>query len=173
MLKRSLHIMLAVLMGAVFGIVSTSPASALDTTVYNQPGQHYENGRYWKTSCDKYSSSVVRCRTDIWATKKVKANGTYYNHNGWVFNNLTYLPSTRAAWKNNPLGAYGEVGGKVTWTTEDGRKWRTECDTAITGGGGCRTYTTASVIETIKKPGQSNQYKWVTKEIFNSMVQFS
>ncbi len=162
MLKRSLHIMLAVLMGAVFGLVSTTTASALDSTVYNQPGVHLENGRYWKTSCDKYSSTVVRCRTDIWATKKVPANGTYYNHNGWVFNNLTYLPSTRSMWGTNPLGKPG------SWTAKDGRQWKTECDNATTGGNGCRSYAKASVI--VKSGG-----KYVAKSqwVLNNMVKFS
>ncbi len=162
MLKHSLHIMLAVLMGAVFGLVSTTNASALDATVYNQPGVHLENGRYWKTSCDKYSSSVVRCRTDIFATKKVAANGTYYNHNGWVFNNLTYLPSNRAAWAKNPLGKAG------TWKAADGREWKTDCDTATTGGNGCRSYAMATVVV---KSGAKYvaQNQWV----MNNMVRFS
>ncbi len=162
MLKRSLHIMLAVLMGAVFGLVSTTNASALESTVYNQPGVHLENGRYWRTSCDKYSSNVVRCRTDIWATKKVPANGTYYNHNGWVFNNLTYLPSERSAWKSNPLGQ------NRTWTASDGRQWRTECGTAATGRNGCRSYAMASVV--VKSGGRHVVRKqWV----LNNMVKFT
>ena len=162
MLKRSLHIMLAVLMGAVFGLVSTTSASALDSTVYNQPGVQLENGRYWKTSCDKYSPSVVRCRTEIWATKKVASNGTYYNHNGWVFNNLTYLPSTRASWGTNPLGKAG------SWTASDGRKWKTVCDTATTGGNGCRSYALAKVV--VKSGGKFvAESQWV----LNNMVKFS
>ncbi|MGO1385242.1 MAG: transglycosylase family protein [Arachnia sp.] len=162
MLKRSLHIMLAVLMGAVFGLVSTSSASAVEPTVYNQPGVHLENGRYWKTSCDKYSSSVVRCRTEIWATKKVAANGTYYNHNGWVFNNLTYLPSDRASWATNPLGK------KVAWTANDGRKWKTDCDSTATGRNGCRSYAQAKVV--VASGG-----KFVAKDqwVLNNIVEFS
>ncbi len=67
MLKRSLQIMFVALFGAVMGIVSTQSASALSPTVYNQPGDHLVNGRYWKTECSKYSSDVVRCSTKIWA----------------------------------------------------------------------------------------------------------
>ena len=162
MLKRSLHIILVVLMGAVFGVVSTQSANALAPTVYNQPGDHAANGRYWKTSCEKYSSSVVRCNTQIWATKIVKHNGSYYNHNGWVFNNLTYLPSSRDAWKGNPLATTG------SWTAKDGRKWRTECDTPATGQNGCRSYAEATVI--VNSSG-----KFVSKkmEVLNNIVQFS
>ncbi len=154
MLKRSLHIMLAVLMGAVFGLVSTSSASALAPTVYNQPGDHLANGRYWKTSCEKYSPTVVRCETKIWATKSVKANGAYYNHKGWVFNNLTYLPSKRSAWKSNPLGKSGD------WTAKDGKRWMTRCDTSITGKNGCRSY-----IKTKNGLVMNNMVKFSTKKL--------
>ena len=58
---------------------------------------------------------------------------------GWAFNNLTYLPSPRSLWANNPLGGYGKVGNKSNWTS-GGRQWRVECDTAATGRGGCRSY---------------------------------
>ncbi len=52
---------------------------------------------------------------------------------GWAFNNLTYLPyMTRAQWAKNPLGDTN------SWTSTDGRRWRTECDTAATGKNACR-----------------------------------
>ncbi len=47
MLKRSLQVLFVALFGAVVGVVSTQSASALEPTVYNQPGDHYVNGRYW------------------------------------------------------------------------------------------------------------------------------
>lgn len=161
MLKRTLHITLAVLMGALFGLVSTNTASALEPTVYNQPGDHKENGRYWRTSCEMYSSQVVRCNTEIWATTMVKANGTYYSHNAWVFNNLTYLPSNRAAWAKNPLGKSGN------WTASDGRQWMTRCDTSVTGQHGCRSWAKTEVV--LKSGG-----KYVSKNIWvmNNMVKF-
>ena len=161
-MKRSLHIMLAVLMGAVFALVSTQSASALQPTVYNQPGDHHVNGRYWKTTCDMYSSNVVRCTTNIWATKVVKANGTYYNHNGWVFNNMTYLPSSKASWGTNPLAKPG------SWTAKDGRQWKTECNNKTTGSNGCRSYARAKMV--VKSGG-----KYVVKNdyVFNNIVQFS
>ncbi|RMB62152.1 transglycosylase family protein [Tessaracoccus antarcticus] len=163
MLKRSLQVMFVALFGAVFGVVSTQGASALEPTVYNQPGDHLVNGRYWKTSCEMYSTSVVRCRTEIWATKVVKANGAYYNHNGWVFNNLTYLPSSRSAWKGNPLAT---PDGR--WTAKDGHQWKTECGTAATGKNGCRSYVLSrNVVSTGGK--FVSQSAWV----FNNIVQFS
>lgn len=148
------------------------PPKEYPATLYNTPGYHKVNGREWFTTCEKYSQTQ-RCTTTIKATTVTYVNGRFVVSNDYAFNNLTYLPSPRALWKNNPLGGYGKVDAEVKWSTADGRKWRTVCDTAATGRDGCRTYATASVIETIKKPGQSNQYKWVTKEIFNSMVQFS
>ncbi len=149
-----------------------TPPKVYPPTVYNTPGYHNVNGREWFTTCEPYSQTK-RCTTTLKATT-VKWNGArYVVSNDYIFNNLSYLPSPRALWKNNPLAGNGAVSAKVEWTTADGRKWSTECDTANTGRGGCRTYATASVIETITRPGQSNQYKWVSKEIFNSMVQFS
>ncbi|GAB3816876.1 hypothetical protein GCM10028820_16870 [Tessaracoccus terricola] len=114
-----------------------SPAPTVTVTadppqgdVYSIPGFHSVNGRWWHTTCEPYSQTI-RCRTEIWAS----TNGVQ----GWVFNNLTYLPfMTRAQWASNPLGVTGE------WTAADGRRWRTECDTAATGRNGCRSYTWAT-----------------------------
>ncbi|AQP43516.1 discoidin domain-containing protein [Tessaracoccus flavus] len=67
---------------------------------------------------------------------------------GWAFNNLTYLPfMTRAQWANNPLGYTG------TWTATDGSRWRTECDTALTGKNTCRTFRWTTVYNASPKPG--------------------
>ncbi len=162
MLKRSLQVLFVALFSAVVGVVSTQSASALEPTVYNQPGDHHVNGRYWKTSCEMYSTNVVRCSTDIWATKVVAHNGTYYNHNGWVFNNLTYLPSGESQWKGNPLAMNRE------WTAKDGRKWMTECNNAKTGQGACRSYTWSNaVVQQGKKFAKESVWK------FNNIVQFS
>ncbi len=149
-MKRMLTVLLAALIGATLGLVPlTAQASsgASDTKVYTQPGDHLVNGRYWKTECQKYSSTVVRCTTNIWGQKRT-ASGAKYN--GWVFNTLNYLPSPRANWSKNPLGKTG------SWTASDGRKWKTECDTASTGRGGCRSYVLTGK-------------KWVV----NNLVQFS
>ena len=154
------------------GTTPPSPPAVVET-VYNTPGDRVVNGRNWRTTCGKYSTTVRRCRTQIWATTVNQVNGRFVVTRGYVFNNLTYLPSPRSQWSSNPLGAYGQVRGEVSWIADDGRRWHTECDTPATGRGGCRSYAMASVIETISRPGKPNQYKWVTKEVFNNMVQFS
>lgn len=149
-MKRILPLLLAVLIGSTLGLVPlTAQANAgdSDTKVYTQPGDHLVNGRYWKTECEKYSSTVVRCTTNLWGDKKTAAGQTY---KGWIFNTLSYLPSSRSAWASNPLGKTGEFKGS------DGRQWKTECDTAATGRGGCRSYALVGK-------------KWVV----NNLVQFS
>ncbi|MDO5736833.1 MAG: hypothetical protein Q4P15_10200, partial [Propionibacteriaceae bacterium] len=84
----------------------------------------------------------------------------------WVFNNLTYLPSPRSLWKGNPLGENAD------WTDANGTKWRTECDTEVTGGNGCRSYMWVPVVAATKGP---NGFAWETKWDwrFNNMVRFS
>ncbi|RMB57768.1 S8 family peptidase [Tessaracoccus antarcticus] len=135
--------------------------------VYNTPGLHEVNGRKWFTACEPYSQTM-RCRTMIWATQVTQSNGVFQQSNGWVFNNLTYLPQMkRAQWRANPLAVTGK------WTSADGRRWRTECDTALTGRGGCRSFTTASVIEATPRAGGGYTYQWASKEIFNNMVRFA
>ena len=134
--------------------------------VYNTPGLHDVNGRKWFTSCEPYSQTL-RCRTMIWATQVTQVNGVFQQNNGWVFNNLTYLPQMkRAAWGANPLAVTG------SWTSSEGRQWRTECDTALTGRGGCRSFISTSVIETKRGANGGYTYQWVTKELFNNMVRF-
>lgn len=155
MLKRSLHILLLVIIGATLGIVSPSLAHA---DVYTEPGDHVENGRYWNTDCEMYSSNVVRCETAIWATTVVEHDGRYYNHNAWTFNNMTYLPAPSSTWQSNPLATGG------SWTADDGRQWKTECNTATTGGNACRSYVQADVLTTSGP---------TTKWVFNNMVNFS
>ncbi len=130
--------------------------------VYATPGVHLVSGRYWQTTCANYSGSVIRCTTNIYATKVSNVGGRWYKQNDWVFNNLSYLPSPRAQWANNPLGTKGE------WTAVDGRKWRTECDTPLTGMGACRNFIGATVAS--EKGGVVTQ---TTGEVFNSMVRFS
>lgn len=162
MIKRCLHILLVAAVGVIVALTPGQAANAAGGTVYNTPGDHYVNGRYWKTECEKYSSNVVRCKTSIWGTKVVSVGGQYYNHNGWVFNNQTYLPSPTSLWTNNPLGKSG------AWTDSSGRSWKTECNTAATGSGGCRTYLLTTVTSLVN--GKATQAKsWV----LNNMVNFS
>lgn len=156
------------ILAVVFAVLAsgwlTPTAARADTVtdVYGTPGVHLVNGRYWRTTCSHYSPTVVRCTTEIYATKVFLEGGRWYKQNTWVFNNLSYLPSDRAQWAGNPLGQTG------SWTAADGRKWRTECDTAVTGTGACRNYVEAIVAS--EQSGLVKQYK---AEVFNSMVRFS
>lgn len=142
----------------------TSGSGPVD--VYITPGFHKVNNRMWRTACQSYSTTE-RCRTEIQATVVQYANGRFTAVNGWAFNNLTYKASSRAVWGGNPLGGYGKVKGTAEWFGSDGRQWRTECDTALTGRRGCRTWAVARVIE-----NRNGQYVWVSKEILNNMVRF-
>ncbi len=142
---------------------TTPPTPVVD--LYSTPGYHNVNGRKWFTSCEKYSQTT-RCRTNIFATTISYTNGKFVPENKWVFNNLTYLPSPRSLWKNNPLGYEGK------WTAADGRQWRTECDTPTTGRNGCRSYVKAKLIDVSPK-GAGYGYEWTTKWVFNNIVRFS
>lgn len=130
-------------------------------TVYNTPGVQYLNGRTWRTACSMYSSNVVRCRTEIWATQVVRVGSGYRQHTGWAFNNLTYLPAARGVWAGNNLAQ------TVAWVV-GGRSWRTECDTEATGRNGCRTYLLTSVVARLGS-GYVTEQRWV----FNNQVLFA
>ncbi len=153
---------------AIVVMASGVPVAQADSTppVYTTPGGQISDGRLWNTTCEKYSSSVVRCSTDIWATTVVYVKGSYVQKKGWVFNNLSYLPSARASWAINNLGRTNP-----NWTSE-GRKWRTECDTATTGRGGCRSYIWAKTVRAVKS---GSGYRYVNKNewVFNNVVLFS
>lgn len=136
--------------------------------VYSADGYYEVNGRQWMTECEPYSQTE-RCRTDIWATQaKEVAPSAYANVNGWVFNNLTYLPSSRSLWSNNPLGGNGQYGYEGSWTAGDGRQWRVQCDTSLSGRGGCRADIRATVIEY-----SGGGFRQVDKWLFNNIVRFS
>lgn len=150
-------------------ILSTGIALAPNTVeanaavdVYTTPGQHNVNGRLWKTKCEKYSSTVERCNTDIFASQVKKVNGKYEDTRGWVFNNLTYKPSNRNAWKGNPLSY------NTSWTSKDNRKWKTECDTAKTGRNGCRSY----ILSTVPSLNKNGDVQFKSQWVFNNMVRF-
>lgn len=145
-------------------LVADVPARPVD--LYTTPGYHKVNGREWITSCEPYSITE-RCRTYIYGTDVQNINGKIVKRNGWMFNNLTYKPSPRSAWKNNPLGYAG------SWTSTEGRKWMTECDTAKTGKNACRSYIQTRVVESVKQPNGSYNYKMNTKFVFNNIVQFT
>ncbi|MGO1385216.1 MAG: immunoglobulin domain-containing protein [Arachnia sp.] len=146
--------------------VTSPPAPSYPGDIYTTPGYHSYNDRSWFTSCEPYSATQ-RCRTLISAKTVSESNGTFTTSQKWVFNNLTYLPAKKSTWAGNPLASQGQ------WTAADGREWRTECNTAVTGGNGCRSYVTAQIIANVAKAGEPVRYQWVTKEIFNNIVQFS
>ncbi|MDO5501374.1 MAG: hypothetical protein Q4F67_17030, partial [Propionibacteriaceae bacterium] len=145
---------------ATAGLV-TQPAHAAEVDVYTTPGGHIQNGRLWDTDCSMYSSSVVRCTTNIWATQIVYEGGRFVNKTGWHFNNLTYLPSTRSSWEGNPLARSGEF-------TSAGRQWNTECDTPATGRGACRAYIMTNYIAT-----EDGRYVRKNGYVFNNLVRFA
>ncbi|MDO5676692.1 MAG: bifunctional UDP-sugar hydrolase/5'-nucleotidase [Propionibacteriaceae bacterium] len=128
---------------------------------YTLAGEHKNlNGRDWKTTCEAYSKTT-RCTTLIWGTTVKRVGNKYVQTNGWQFNNMTYLPAKKALWGKNPLANTGTF-------VSGGRDWETECNTARSGGNGCRSYVQASVIEA--KPGGG--YRTVTKMVFNNIVMF-
>ncbi|MEO7587218.1 MAG: hypothetical protein ABIS84_04240 [Arachnia sp.] len=160
---RRILVAVAAAVAVGFGSTVTAQADVVTTAqqVYSTPGVHLVNGRYWRTTCAVYSSTVVRCTTDIYATKVFLYKGRWFTNNDWVFNNLSYLPSPRANWASNNLGKSG------AWTGADGRKWRSECDTPATGRGACRNYAVAKVASL--KNGKVVQEN---VEVFNSVVLF-
>lgn len=132
-----------------------------DGWVYRTPGVHQVNGRLWFTECEPYSQTT-RCTTDIWATHTTYSAGVgFVSETGWTFNNLTYLPSERSLWADNPLGHDAQ------WISE-GRHWRTECDTAVTGRNGCRSWVLAAT------PQRAADGTWtmLNKLVFNNIVLF-
>lgn len=163
-MKSVRALLFAVLAVALLPLAQPLPARA-EVDVYTTPGTHNVNGRQWQTSCVPYSQTE-RCTTRIWATTVVQSGSRFVQRNAWVFNNLTYKPSPRSLWANNPLGRPG------SWTASDGRSWRTECDTAITGGNGCRSYTRSRVVESYLAPSGNRAHRWTTKWVFNNIVRF-
>ncbi|TRY18647.1 hypothetical protein FOJ82_05860 [Tessaracoccus rhinocerotis] len=145
---------------------TAGPTTPAVTDVYSTPGFHNVNGRWWYTECEPYSQTI-RCTTDIWATSTSYAAGRFTSSNGWVFNNLTYLPyMTRAAWGSNPLANDGE------WTAADGRQWRTECDTARTGRGGCRTWVRSDVVASSQAADGGWTHRQTKDWVLNNIVRF-
>ncbi len=136
-------------------------AAADDIDVYVTPGYQTIRGREWHTTCEKYSSTVGRCRTEIKATQVKLIKGRYVSTYGWVFNNLTYKAAPRSQWSNNNLGK------TAAWTT-NGRKWYTECDSPTTGYNGCRSYIWATHVV-----AKGSGYQQIQSWVFNNMVRFS
>ncbi len=159
-LIAGLVIAATVLLGGVAG-TSSAKADLSDADVYTTPGIHQVNGRWWKTTCEAYSTQVERCRSEIWTQRALHISNRWIIEEGWVFNNLTYRPSGRGMWSGNPLATPGEH-------TVNGRRWFTRCDDAWTGRGGCRTMIWSTGTGLVKGRVQS-----VTGWVFNNIVQFS
>ncbi len=144
---------------------TTRPTSG-QTDLYSTPGHHNVNGRQWFTTCEPYSQTI-RCRTSIWATQVTYRNGAYVPRTAWYFNNLTYLPyMKRSQWLENPLGHAGQ------WTATDGRKWRTECDTPVSGGNGCRSWVWAGFIASKLDASGNRVFYRTSGWVFNNIVRF-
>lgn len=142
------------------------PSSSHDVDVYTTAGEHNVNGRHWRTTCEAYTSSIDRCRAEIWSTQVSKVNGRFVPSNDWHFNNLTYLPSSRAEWKGNPLANSGEF-------TSNGRAWKTSCADAWTGPDACRSFIKSNEIEAYLDNSGNRRYREVEKWVFNNIVKFS
>ncbi len=138
------------------------PTASADVDVYTTSGEHFVNGRQWRTWCEPYSQTA-RCHTDIMATTVVRVGSGYQRRTQWTFNNLTYVSSPRGLWQGNPLATPGEH-------VVSGRKWQTECNTSRTGNG-CRAYVWADVV--VEKASSSGwRYSIQRKLVFNNIVQF-
>lgn len=157
----------AVAVGASLVTATPTPAAAdPGVNVYTTPGEHTVNGRQWRTACEKYTTTIHRCRAEIWATQiRARTGGGYEAVNGWAFNNLTYLPSGRALWQGNPLASDG------TFTSE-GRRWRTSCGDDWTGPNACRSFIWATTVESYLDPVGNRRYRPVNQWLFNNIVQF-
>ncbi len=156
------------LKASVFTRPATIPGSPWKNAqdLYTTPGHHHVNGREWRTSCEPYSQTT-RCRTEILGTKVTYSGGRYVSTNGWVFNNLTYLPlMTQAQWGSNPLARNGTF-------TSNGRQWRTECNNQATGQGACRSYIySPNTIQARQNANGSWSYYHANVWVFNNMVLF-
>ena len=82
-----------------------------------------------------------------------------------TLNRLELMPMKRATWAGNPLASTGNF-------TSAGRQWRTECDTATSGGNGCRSYLWTTTYAASKVNGQW-KYTQLDQWVLNSMVRFS
>lgn len=151
------------------GINATNVAQEDD--VYSKDGVYALNNRLWRVACEPYSQTQ-RCRTEIWGTQVRTVSGRYQRVTGWAFNNLTYAPSERSLWSANLLGGFGKRGyqGEVT---SAGRRWRVECDTAVSGGNGCRSYILTNVVTATPKPGGGYTFSAKPDYVFNNIVRFS
>lgn len=140
--------------------VATAKLFRPQMEVYTVPGDHTVGGRLWRTTCEPYSHTT-RCRSEIWANSVVPDGDTYRHQQGWTFNSLTYLWSEREKWAGNPLATTG------TWRS-GGELWRTDCDSAATGRGACRTWVWRPTVKKV-----DGEFRVTTEWVFNNQVLFS
>ena len=148
---------------ASFCLPGATPEADADVNVYTTAGLHTVGGRKWRTTCEPYSSTITRCRAEIWATQIVPAaTGDQFTQvTGWAFNNLTYFGATEAAWSGNPLAADG------SWAS-NGRRWKTSCRDEWTGPTGCRSFIWADWIAQ-----EGTAYVAKSGWLFNNVVAFA
>ncbi len=149
-------------LGLLLGLSALTPGPAVaDEPADLGAWREYESGdRQWREKCELYSPTVTRCRVEIWATNATWDGRRFAVKDRWTFNNLVYRPSARKQWAGNPLATPGDH-------EINGRQWRTECETAWTGGNGCRSMMLAFVPH-YNGRRYVNELKWV----FNNTVQF-
>lgn len=159
---RRIRLLLVLALAPLLALGVLPRQAAADTGwVYTTPGEHTVDGRQWRTWCEEYTSTIIRCESEIWATQILEHPGSRFQVvNGWAFNNLTYLPIPESAWGDNPLANTGEF-------TSDGRQWRTSCKDEWTGANGCRSFIRATVVAAV-----DGRYVRQDKWIFNNVVQF-
>ncbi|MGO1384276.1 MAG: M15 family metallopeptidase [Arachnia sp.] len=153
---------LLVTVGVLLGLAAVAPAPAMseEPASLGEWREYTSADRQWREKCELYSSEVTRCRVEIFATNVTWDGAGFSVKNRWTFNNLIYKPSARKQWLGNPLATPGEH-------RIDGRLWRTQCETAWTGGNGCRSEMLAYVPH-FDGTRYVNKVKWV----FNNTVQF-
>lgn len=137
----------------------TPPLPSLTSAqqVYTTPGNHLFGDRHWRTTCEKYSSTIVRCLTELFGTQYLRIDGVWHMKEAWGNNNVTYLPATREQWGASPLATPG------SWS-DGGRRWKTECATPATGKDACRTWVRSSV-KSVKNGRVTSKDGWVLGSI--------
>ena len=164
-MKAKIIRVLVLLLLATSAMVGTPRTAEAAVDIYTTPGYHHVNGRDWYTACAPYSSTITRCETQIKSSQVTFTNGRFVTTTGWFLNNRTYVAAPRVQWAGNPLATPG-------LHTINGRDWKTECDTPVTGRNGCRSYIWASYIAA-RKTSSGYSYYWTQGWRINNIVRFS
>ncbi|GAB3813183.1 hypothetical protein GCM10028820_07500 [Tessaracoccus terricola] len=169
---KLLPLLFAAVLGLIGGFVAQPVPASAEVHPYTTPGQRWFNDRLWNTVCNQYSTTVTRCRAEIMATQARVVDGKYQLVNEFVFNNLTYLPSNGANWRDKNTGEINPLARDGQFTGTDGRLWKTECATEWTGQNGCRSFTYATVVNATKGADGAWVFTPENKWVFNNVVQF-